>query len=321
MSVFSDLVMRDTLANRPAAGVAGRVFYDTTNSILYRDNGSAWQSIEGAGGGGGSGTVTSVDMTVPSEITLAGNPITSSGTLALSWASETQNRVFASPNGSSGTPSFRALVAADIPSLSSVYQPLDATLTAFAALTIAANSLTIGTGADAFSQTTFAANTFPARASTGSLVAKTISDFGLSLVDDADAAAGRTTLGLGAVAVLALGVSVRSASGSLEAAGAIQTNATATGAVSVDAGVSNQHELTLTGNVTITVSNLSAGRRLFLTLKQDGTGSRTIAFSNTILWPGGTTPTWTTTAGKTDVVSLACESDGTTILGWASLNH
>lgn len=74
-------------------------------------------------------------------------------------------------------------------------QPLDATLTAFAALTIAANSLTIGTGADAFSQTTFAANTFPARASTGDLVAKTITDFGLSLVDDADAAAGRTTLG------------------------------------------------------------------------------------------------------------------------------
>jgi hypothetical protein len=75
-------------------------------------------------------------------------------------------------------------------------QAYDATLAAFAALTIAANSLTIGTGADAFSQTTFAANTFPARASTGSLVAKTITDFGLSLVDDADAAAARTTLGL-----------------------------------------------------------------------------------------------------------------------------
>jgi hypothetical protein len=74
-------------------------------------------------------------------------------------------------------------------------QAWDATLDALASLTIAANTLTIGTGADAFSQTTFAANTFPARASSGSLVAKTITDFGLSLVDDADAAAGRATLG------------------------------------------------------------------------------------------------------------------------------
>lgn len=74
-------------------------------------------------------------------------------------------------------------------------QAFDATLAALAALTIAADSLTIGTGADAFSQVTFAANTFPAKSSAGGLVAKAITDFGLSLVDDADAAAGRTTLG------------------------------------------------------------------------------------------------------------------------------
>ena len=75
-------------------------------------------------------------------------------------------------------------------------QQLDATLTALAGLTIAANSLTIGTGVDAFTQTTFAANTFPARASTGDLVAKSITDFALTLLDDADAATARTTLGL-----------------------------------------------------------------------------------------------------------------------------
>ena len=82
----------------------------------------------------------------------------------------------------------------------SVFQPSDATLTALAALTIAADTLTIGTGADAFSQITFAANTFPAKGSTGNLVAKTISDTGLSLVAGADAAAMRTTLGLGTLA-------------------------------------------------------------------------------------------------------------------------
>src|SRR5207248_928730 len=82
-------------------------------------------------------------------------------------------------------------------------QAYDATLAALAALTIAANSLTIGTGADAFSQTTFAANTFPARSSSGNLVAKVITDYGLSLIDDVDAATARTTLGLGTIATAA----------------------------------------------------------------------------------------------------------------------
>lgn len=80
--------------------------------------------------------------------------------------------------------------------LAAYAQPLDATLTALAGANWAANALPIGSGSDTLSQISFAANTFPARASTGNLVAKTITDFGLSLVDDADASAARTTLGL-----------------------------------------------------------------------------------------------------------------------------
>ena len=74
-------------------------------------------------------------------------------------------------------------------------QPLNANLTAAAALTIAADSLAIGTGAAAFTQTSFAANTFPAKGSTGSLVAKTITDLGLSLLNDSTAAAMRSRIG------------------------------------------------------------------------------------------------------------------------------
>jgi len=80
------------------------------------------------------------------------------------------------------------------------YQPLDDTLTELAANNWVANALPIGDGADSMSQVTFAANTFPARASAGNLAAKTITDFGLSLVDDANAGAARTTLGLGTMA-------------------------------------------------------------------------------------------------------------------------
>lgn len=85
---------------------------------------------------------------------------------------------------------------ADLGAAGTTFQPLDATLTALAAANWAANAIPIGTGADALSQTAFAANTFPARASTGNLVAKTISDFALTVLDDADAATARATLGV-----------------------------------------------------------------------------------------------------------------------------
>jgi hypothetical protein len=39
-----------------------------------------------SGGGGGSGTVTSVDLTMPSAFTVTGNPVTTSGTLAVAGA-------------------------------------------------------------------------------------------------------------------------------------------------------------------------------------------------------------------------------------------
>ncbi len=73
------------------------------------------------GGGGGSGTVTSVDLTAPNIFNVAGVPITTSGTIALTLANQTANRVFAGPaTGVPAAPTFRALVAADIPALSYV---------------------------------------------------------------------------------------------------------------------------------------------------------------------------------------------------------
>jgi len=77
------------------------------------------------GGGTGSGTVTSVALTMPNIFSVTGSPITASGTLAASLATQSANRLFAGPaTGSAATPTFRALVATDIPDLSAVYQPL-----------------------------------------------------------------------------------------------------------------------------------------------------------------------------------------------------
>lgn len=64
-----------------------------------------------------NGTVTSVGLTAPSIFSVSGSPVTSTGTLAFTLASQTANRIFASPNGSGGTPTFRAIVLADLPAI------------------------------------------------------------------------------------------------------------------------------------------------------------------------------------------------------------
>jgi hypothetical protein len=54
---------------------------------------------------------------LPNIFTVSGSPITNAGTLSAALNSQTLNTFFAAPDGANGTPSFRALVPADIPSL------------------------------------------------------------------------------------------------------------------------------------------------------------------------------------------------------------
>lgn len=73
-------------------------------------------TASGGGGGGGSGTVTSVGLSLPSILTVSGSPVTTSGTLAATLATQAANTVFSGPTtGADAAPSFRLLVAADIP--------------------------------------------------------------------------------------------------------------------------------------------------------------------------------------------------------------
>lgn len=66
----------------------------------------------------GSGTVTSVGLSAPADFSVSGSPVTGSGTLAFTWANQSANRVLAGPNsGGAATPTFRALVGDDIPTL------------------------------------------------------------------------------------------------------------------------------------------------------------------------------------------------------------
>lgn len=68
-------------------------------------------------GGLATGTVTSVALSAPAEFSVAGSPVTTSGTLAITKANQTANLVWAGPTtGSPAAPTFRALVSADLPS-------------------------------------------------------------------------------------------------------------------------------------------------------------------------------------------------------------
>lgn len=67
-------------------------------------------------GGSGSGTVSSVAFTAPSVFSIGGSPITTSGTLALTFATgQTANQFLATPNGTTGALGLRSMVGADVP--------------------------------------------------------------------------------------------------------------------------------------------------------------------------------------------------------------
>lgn len=71
--------------------------------------------------------------------------------------------------------------------------------------------------------------------------------------------------------------------------------------------------LTLTGNATFTFPTPTAGLSFTLLLKQDATGSRTATWPAAVKWPGGTTPTITSTASKMD--KFVFTADGTNWYG------
>lgn len=93
------------------------------NTITTMDA-PTFRTAIGAGTGGGSvtsvsGTGTVSGLTLTGTVTTSGS-LTLGGTLAVTpsdFASQTANTFLAAPNGSPGVPTFRAIVAADVPTL------------------------------------------------------------------------------------------------------------------------------------------------------------------------------------------------------------
>ena len=155
------------------------------------------------GSGGGSGTVTSVSMTVPSMFALAGSPITTSGTLALTLSAQSANTFLSGPTtGAAATPTFRALALADIPSgvLLSANNLSDlanaGTARANLGLTIGTNVQAYNANLAALSGLTGAADTGLYFTGAGAAATYSLSSFARTFSGSANAAAGRSALGV-----------------------------------------------------------------------------------------------------------------------------
>ncbi len=104
LTVPSDTIAKWVVRVAPAATTQGPL------TLIFQ------RTLTAVSSGSGVGSVTSVGQTVPVEFNVSGSPVTGSGTLAITKANESANTVWAGPtSGGAAQPTFRALVAADIP--------------------------------------------------------------------------------------------------------------------------------------------------------------------------------------------------------------
>lgn len=96
-------------------------------------------------------------------------------------------------------------------------------------------------------------------------------------------------------------------------------NTTFSATLSINAALVNSYRATLTTNTTsFAIINVPATGLVYtvtLFLTQDATGSRTMVWPTGTKWSGGATPVLTTTAAKTDIITLTTPDGGTTWYG------
>lgn len=71
----------------------------------------------------------------------------------------------------------------------------------------------------------------------------------------------------------------------------------------------NVRQVTLGGNRTLALSNVTVGQVFIIRIIQ-GTGGQTVTWFSTIKWTGGSAPTLSTDSGKIDTFGFICTSTG-----------
>lgn len=94
----------------PASPPAGysTVYVDNTGAIKKKNSSGTITSV---------GTVTSVGLNLPAIFSVSDSPITTSGSITATLASQTGSTFLAAPEGADGTPSFRIITTTDLPEL------------------------------------------------------------------------------------------------------------------------------------------------------------------------------------------------------------
>lgn len=195
------------------------------------------------------GTVTSVGLALPAQLTVTGSPVTASGTLSAAWNTQSPNLVFAGPSsGPAAVPAFRSLAATDIPTL-------DAAIIGSGLIPVARGGTNSGTALN---------NNRIMISSGGSITEATAMTNGQLLIGSTGAApaAGTLTAGTGITITNTAGAITIASSGSglpaLTSANiwvGNSTNSAIERALSQDGTLSNTGLLTVTGLQTVAISS------------------------------------------------------------------
>ena len=310
-----------TLDNDGDALLTGALYFNSTSNEMKVYNGSSWGVVSG---GGGSGTVTSVAMTVPTGLSVSGSPVTSSGTLAVTYTAG-----YAIPTTAKQTQWDTAYGWGDH-SVAGYLTSFTETNDLTAAVTwanvpdanITQSSVTQHQAALSITESQISDfGTYLSSGDTAASLTITSADINGGTVDGTNI--GATTAGTGAFTTLSATGNTTitaelTADSYNESKGTVTSSA---GSLTIDCHNGNVFSLALSENVTSTTfSNPPAtgtafGFSLFVT--QDAT-ARTIAWPAAVAWPSGTAPTLSTTSGDVDIFTFTTFNGGTTWYGIVS---
>lgn len=301
-------------------------------------------------GGGGSGTVTAVSSgNLTGLFTVSVTSPTTTPALGFTYSSQIANLVFASPNGSSGSPLFRSLVGADLPtpgasslggieSYASVsHQWINAISTSGVPASTQPSFVDIsGTASNAQlanpattvnSQTCTLGSTCTVAAAAGTLTGATLASgvtassltsaaggsFGTAAYVNTGTSGGTVAENNGANTWSAL-QTFTGAIAQYITGGAVEqavfSNGNSGTSLSVNCDNGNVQSVTITGAVTIGLTTPTHPCKFTLLITQDATG-HVYGLAATILWPAGTAPTLSTTANAKDAATLIYDGSST----------